>query len=298
MPFAVRIRVGRVLACVVLALGLGASAHAADPPRRVVSFNVCADQLVLALAEPGQIAALSPNAADPAMSTLAEEARAFPRVGRTAETIAPLDPDLVLVGPWDRPLTQRMLRALGFRTVPVDLINDIDGALVQIREIAALLGHPEKGAALEADIAAARARLVQARRPAAATALLVGNGGYTVGPASLAAALMAEAGLNPPPGAPSGYGGYVPLEALIKLRPDYLVMSNVVETPDGQGALYLTHPALRALYPPARRIILPGRLTVCGGPALVAAFDYLTDVVTRLQAGRQTLSRPPYATPR
>jgi iron complex transport system substrate-binding protein len=286
MLFALRRPAARVLACVVLALGLGASAHAADPPRRVVSFNVCADQLVLALAEPGQIAALSPNAADPAISVLADQARAFRQVGRTAETIAPLDPDLVLVGPWDRPLTQRMLRALGFRTVPVDLINDVDGALVQVRQIAALLGHPEKGAALEADIGAARARLAQARRSTPVTALLVGLGGYTVGPASLASALMAEAGLTPPPGAPSGYGGYVPLEALVTLRPDYLVMSSAIETPDGQGALYLTHPALRALYPPSRRIILPGHLTVCGGPVLVRAFDYLTGVVARLETSR------------
>src|SRR5262249_12392502 len=161
----------------------------------------------------------------------------------TAESIVPLNPDLVLVGPWDRSLTQRMLRALGYRMAKVDLINDIDGALAQIREVAALLGHPERAAALEADVAAARRRLAQAR-PAGAAGLRVGNSGYTVGPASLAAALMVEAGLRPPPGAPAGYGGYVPLERLITLRPDYLVMSSLIEDPDSQGALYLTHPAL------------------------------------------------------
>ena len=61
-------------------------------------------------------------------------------------------------------------------------------------------------------------------------------------------------------------------------------MSSAVETPDGQGALYLTHPALRALYPPEKRIVLPGRYTLCAGPSLVAAFDYLADVLTRLAA--------------
>jgi iron complex transport system substrate-binding protein len=290
-----------IAGALALLLVFDAPSRAADPPRRVVSFNVCADQLVLALADPGQIAALSPNAADPALSVLAEQARAFKLVGRTAETVAPIDPDLILVGTWDRPLTQQMLRALGFRMVPVELINDIDGALVQIRSVAALLGHPDKGVALEAEIASARARLARALRPAATTALLVGNGGYTVGPASLAAALMVETGLQPPRGAPTGYGGYVPLEKLIALRPDYLVMSSVVETPDGQGALYLAHPALRALYPPARRIILPSRYTLCGGPGLVAAFDYLTGVVTRLAAqsrnehARSQLPPPPKA---
>jgi iron complex transport system substrate-binding protein len=103
-----------------------------------------------------------------------------------------------------------------------------------------------------------------------------------VGPDSLAAALMAEAGLVPPAGALKGYGGYVPLERLIELKPDYLVMASMIEKEDGQGALYLTHPALRAMYPANRRIELPSRFTLCAGPSLIAAFEYLTDVVTKL----------------
>jgi len=63
-------------------------------------------------------------------------------------------------------------------------------------------------------------------------------------------------------------------------------MASAIETPDSQGALYLTHPALRALYPPARRILLPTRYTLCGGPSLVAALDYLTGVVRRLAPGQ------------
>jgi iron complex transport system substrate-binding protein len=127
-------------------------------------------------------------------------------------------------------------------------------------------------------------RLAPPPRPKSSSAMLVGNSGYTVGPESLAAALMREAGLMPPEGAPGGYGGYVPLEKLIMLRPDFLVMTSVVETPDGQGALYLTHPAMRALYPPEKRIVLPGRFTMCAGQPLVAALDYLTDVLTKLAA--------------
>ena len=82
-------------------------AVAADPPRRIASFNVCADQLVVALADPDQIVALSPNARDPAISVVTEKASRYPLLGRTAEAMVPLKPDLVLVGPWDRPLTQR-----------------------------------------------------------------------------------------------------------------------------------------------------------------------------------------------
>ena len=259
-------------------------ATAADPPRRVASFNVCADQLVIALADPDQIVALSPNARDPAISVVVDKAANYPLLGRTAEAMVPLKPDLVLVGPWDRPLTQRLLHVLGFRIVNVPLVYDLTTGYAQIREFAKLLGHPERGEALIADIEAARRRLAAAPRPKSSSAMLVGNSGYTVGPESLAAALMREASLTPPPGAPGGYGGYVPLEKLIMLRPDFLVMASIIETPDGQGTLYLTHPAMRALYPREKRIVLPSRFTLCAGPSLVAAFDYLTDVLSKLAA--------------
>jgi iron complex transport system substrate-binding protein len=277
-------RTAAVVAGILLATC--ASANAADPPRRIASFNVCADQLVVALADPSQIAGLSPYASDPAISVVADQARAYPRLALQAEAMVPLKPDLVLVGTWDRPLTQRMLRSLGFRVVGVDVVSDIAAGLAQIREVAALLGHPARGEALVAEVEAARRRLAAAPRPTALSALLIGNNGYTVGLDSLAGALLAEADLKPPPGAPAGYGGYVPLEKLIMLRPDYLVMASLVERPDSQGALYLTHPALRALYPPARRIVLPSRFTLCAGPSLVAAFDYLAGVLTKLAAER------------
>ena len=260
-------------------------AHA-QAPRRIASFNLCADQLVVALADPGQVIGLSPYASDPKISVVADKAQAFARLPLQAETLVPYQPDLVLVGTWDRPLTQRLLRSLGFRVVGLDTVSDLAAARAQIREIAALLGHPQRGEALIAEIDAAQRRLKAAPRPASSSALLIGNAGYTVGPDSLASALMAEAGLTPPRGAPTGYGGYVPLEKLLELRPDYLVMASLMEQPDGQGALYLTHPALRELYPPPRRIVLPSRFTLCAGPSLIGAFDYLTGVVTRLAAGR------------
>ena len=262
------------------------AAAQAEAPRRIASFNLCADQLVAALADREQVVGLSPYASDPRVSAIADRAHTFPSLPLQAEALVPHRPDLVLVGTWDRPLTQLMLRSLGYRVVGVDVVSGLDAARAQIREVAALIGHPSRGEALIADIETAHRRLLAARRPPSSTALLVGNGGYTVGPESLASALMTEAGLMPPPGALKGYGGYVPLERLIELRPDYLVMASLVDQPDGQGALYLTHPALRTLYPASKRIVLPARFTLCAGPSLIGAFDYLADVMTRLASPR------------
>jgi iron complex transport system substrate-binding protein len=255
-------------------------------PRRIVSFNICADQLVVALADPGQIAALSPYATDPTLSAVAEEAKAFRKIQWHAESTIPLNPDLVLVGPRDRSATQRLLRALGFRVVEVDFVSTIAQARTQIREVAALLGQAQRGEALLARLDAARARLAATAKPAASTALLVERSGYSEGASSLTAGIIAEAGLMPPRGAPPGIGGWVSLERLVAMHPDLLVTRSLVEEPRDQGSVYLTHPALKSLYPPARRIVLPGRYTLCGGPGLVAGMDHLADALAHLAVPR------------
>jgi iron complex transport system substrate-binding protein len=270
----------RTLIALCLGLTVGHAA-ASDAPRRVVSFNQCGDQLVLALADPEQIAGLSPYAADPTLSAVAEKAKAFPRLDWQAESTIALQPDLVLIGQNDRPVTKHILRAQGLRLYEIALISDLDAARRQIAEVAAVLGHPERGEKLIAELDAARMRLRAAQKPAFHTALLVNRGGYTAGEKSLAAALLAEAGLSPPPGAPPGYGGYVPLERLLMLRPDLIVLNNLPRESD-QGSYNLSHPALTALYPPERRIVLPPRYTICGGAALIEAFDYLAGLLARL----------------
>jgi iron complex transport system substrate-binding protein len=275
-------RMPRTLIAAILVL-LAAPALA-EAPRRVVSFNQCGDQLVLALADPQQIAGLSPYAVDPSLSAVAEQAKAFPRLDWQAESTIALAPDLVLIGQNDRPVTQHILRSQGLRLYQIALIDDLDTARRQIVEVAALLGHPERGEKLLAEFDAARARLHAAATRSFATALLVNRGGYTAGARSLAAALLAEGGLKPPPGAPAGYGGYVPLERLLMLRPDIIVLNSMPAGAKDQGSYNLSHPALDALYPPQRRIVLPPRYTICGGAALVAAFDYLAALLTRLPA--------------
>jgi iron complex transport system substrate-binding protein len=255
----------------------------AQAPRRVVSFNLCADQLVVALADPEQIAGLSPYAADPNLSVVADKARAFRRIDWQAEATIALSPDLVFVGSWDRSATRRMLRKLGFRMMEFDLTPDLASARQQITDVSAALGHPGRGERLIAALDAARARLDAVRLPYR-TALVLERGGFTAGPDSLAATLLAAAGLRPPLGAPSGYGGFLSLEKLLVLRPDLVFLKDPPAQPSDQGALFFTHPALQALYPASRRIALPTRFTMCGGPALVAAFDYLAEALARLAA--------------
>ena len=269
----------RVAAALLILLGVAPAW--ADTPRRIVSFNLCADQLVVALADSEQIVALSPYAHDRHLSVVAERARRFKTLDWSAESTVALGPDLVLVGPNDRRETRSMLAGLKIPVVNVALVTDIATARAQILSVAALLGHPDRGAEMVRALDAARARLAAVARSFARTALVVERGGYVEGPQSLVATLLAEAGFRPPVGAPPGYGGYMSLENLLVTRPDVLVLKDPPLQAEDQGALFFTHPAISALYPPERRVAVSTRYTLCGGPALIEALDYLTDMLTR-----------------
>ena len=81
-----------------LTLWVGASAAFADAPARVVSMNLCTDQLAMLLAAPGQLISVSHLASDPMASTMVAEAQAYPVNRGGAEQILLMEPDLVLAG--------------------------------------------------------------------------------------------------------------------------------------------------------------------------------------------------------
>lgn len=280
-----------LFAAIVSALGVAApSAHADTPPKRIVSFNLCADQLLLALADPGQIAGLSPYAVNPLLSVMTDTAAPFPRLDWDAESVVNLAPDLVLGGPSHRPI-HAMLSAMGIRVVDVALVRSLADARRQAIEVGKLIGHPARGEALARQIEQAEARLAAAALKPPLTALVIQREGYREGPASLASAMLSIAGLRPPDRASSGaggfmaaeQGGFVSLEHLLTSGPDVLVLQDPPRQARDQGALFITHPALLARYGPNRRIDLPERYTLCGGPPLIEGLDYLAKAITALK---------------
>ena len=256
--------------------------RAAEPPKRVVSFNLCADQLLLTLADPAQIAALSPYATDATLSVTAKQAEAFPKIDWNSESVVNLAPDLVLSGFSDRP-TQAILAATGLRVVQVALVRNLAEARAQVREIAALLGHPERGEILAEKLRRAESDLKAVALKPPRTAIVLQREGYTEGTESLVASMLAAAGLMPPPNARGGIGGFMDMETLLTAGPDILVLQETASHASDQGALFLTHPALRARYDETKRINLPSRYTLCVGPALLEGLGVLKDALKKLR---------------
>ncbi len=264
---------------------LAQGAFASGAPQRIVSINMCADELLLALADPSQIVALSPYAADPTMSFLADKAAKVRHDAAAAETVVALHPDLVLAGSFNDPATLGMLTRLGYRLDLLDAPHSIDESIAQIRKVAALTGHVERGAALVDRIEAARkAALSAAKGRPHPTAVVYQRRGYVTGGDTLTGELLSIAGFANDGGRLAGKtGGFVSLERLVANHPDLIVVTTPDPSAVDQGSALLSHPALRALYPVSRRIVLPQRLVVCGGPSLPAALAQVTREAARVE---------------
>ena len=257
------------------------------PPSRVVSINVCADQYLLALADPDQIAALSPFAADHGLAFFADRVGDTPLTSGHAEAVMTLSPDLVIAGTFTKRATRSLLRRLGFPVIEVAPARSWDDVRDQTRMMAEVLGHPERAepwiAALDSAVQAADGVL---DRPAAADrlrALHYQRRGYVTGTDTLMDQLLRAGGLANA-AAEVGVSSVRPvsLERVVELRPDLLVSDLPEIQLTDVGIDLLRHPALGRATPDQLQIILPQRLTVCGGPSLVEAIATLRAVVAGL----------------
>lgn len=251
----------------------------ADAPRRIVSANLCADQLLLALADPAQIASLSPLAHDPGISYLHERATMFPVNRGHAEDVVRREADLVLVSPFDSRNMRALLEARGVAFFGVAPWTSLADGKSQVRALAERIGQAERGEALIAQIDAALAR-ARAQLPPRRTSLALERRGYLPGVGSLLVDVVQQLGLVELSGeAASGGEGFIGLEKLIRLRPDYLIVSDIAGGVEDQGQAFLVHPALAAYYPFERRIDAPSRLTLCGGPSTPELIDALASEI-------------------
>ena len=126
-----------------------------------------------------------------------------------------------------------MLTRLGYRVELFDAPRSIDESIAQIRDVAALVGHPERGAALIDRIEAARAAAVAAAsgRPQP-TAAVYQRRGYVTGGDTLTGELLSIAGFANDGGALAGTtGGFVPLEKLVAEHPDFIVVARPTRAP-------------------------------------------------------------------
>jgi iron complex transport system substrate-binding protein len=275
-----------LLAGIAMSVGFGGAVQAAGP--RIASINVCTDQLLLTLADPDQILGLSPYSRDASQSALAERARRYPALSGGAEDVLVLRPDIVVAGAYDRRATRDLLKQHGVRVAEFNVVPDSLAEIKdQIRAMGELVQHPDRA---QGEIARLDAAITRAHRAAQRPyrVLPLWRRGWVSGSGSLIGLLFAEAGLtNAARDLGIESGGFASLESIVHLQPDLLLVSEAGDVAEDEGSALLLHPALEKFYPPGKRIVLPERLTVCGGSALADGFDLLTAELVRIERGRR-----------
>lgn len=261
---------------IALTMALSSAAPAAAP-ERVLSMNLCTDQMALLLAAPGQLISVSALAQDPAHSAMAEAARALPANHGLAEEIWLMRPDLVLAGRYTAQETVRLLTRMGVRVEVFAPETDLEAVPASLRRMGAILGREAEAEAMAADFAARLAALAVpdgAPRPRAA---LYAADGYTSGSASLSGRILAAAGYdNVADAAGIGAGGYLTLEELVLSAPDLVVESRRLPGHSRAEAL-LDHPALTTLKDRADAAVLSDADWVCGTPQVLSAIAALKE---------------------
>jgi iron complex transport system substrate-binding protein len=254
----------------VPAFELAAYAAGADAPSRIVSANLCADRLVLALADRDKIVSVSHFATDQTLSTVAEQAEGLTPNHADAEEIASMHPDLVIFGQYTQRANSDMLKSLGYSVYMLPHPRDLAAMRKTIMDLAARLGVPERGQAMVAEIDAKLAAL-PVHQPAKAAFYTAG--GWTSGKPSLADDLLKRMGAsNIATEAGLGSSGTLPLETLVAAGPQLIIFETLGTRGKEQVSLasqLLDHPALAERG--VRRLDMPMKLWDCADASIVDA---------------------------
>lgn len=250
----------------------------AGAPKRVVSQTVGTDEMLMALADPGQIAALSVLARDPDYCFDAAGAAKLPQLAASdAEAILRFHPDLVLMASYSRPETVAQIRRAGVAVILIDRFDTFEDTCADLREIGRAVGHAERAEAIIAQMRARTAALEARLKGVAPTRLLAPSSyGYIAGSGTTFDDLCTRAGaVNV--AAEAGYKGHAPIpaEKILAWKVDDLVL----EGSDRGAALARLLQTAPFRYMEAARagrcVLLPEALLSTVSQHRVDAYEYM-----------------------
>ena len=279
--------IAKRLAAASLAFIMTLGAAGADErPKRIVSTNVCADQLVMLLADPADILSVSSLASDPEVSNLSREAARYPVNHARAEEIVRLSPDLVVGDVQTGRHANALARSIG---VPVHLVG-WPSSIADVERIITALGNVVGQPARAAGIIDGMRRRMGPARPASVTALVYEPNGLTTGKGTLSDDVLAHAGLRNIAGSLSSDAyAPVPLERVIANPPSLLVMDESYTASSSRAQALLRHPAFVSLKDRTAIYRMKSRLLLCPGPWVAEAVVALAD---RRDALAPSLAKP------
>lgn len=254
-------------------------------PAHIVSINLCADDALLRIAEPRNIAAVTWLSRDPYVSSVSALARAVPIHHGSREEIVLSRPDVVIASTFNsRPMVS-FLRHANIPVVELPIPNSVAEVRTQIRDVAKLVGEEARGETIVTEMD----RRLAAIPPATTQlrAVVLNPDGFPVGAGTLMDDAMRHAGLiNVAAQLKFAKYDQVPLELVVANAVDLMVVSSSRDGPPALITDVLRHPVLAGQARHTRVVVIPSRFFTCGGPTVVELIERLRDAA-QPRAGSQ-----------
>jgi iron complex transport system substrate-binding protein len=252
------------------------AAEASHQPQRIVSLNLCADEMVLRLADRRNIASITWLSRNPDNSNVAQLARDVSVNHGMAEEIIPLRPDLIIAGKYTTRTTVALLKRAGMSTMDLDVPRAFDEVRRQYRDLAAALGEGAKGDRIVAQLDARLAAVTVVSPPTRPKAIVLNPNGYSAGKGSLIDEIITRAGLeNAAVALGLGEYGQISLETVVMNAIDILIVSSSRDGAPSIATDMLRHPVLSRQSKRTHVVVMPNRLWDCSGPDLAEAVERL-----------------------
>jgi iron complex transport system substrate-binding protein len=287
-------RRSRVLGLATLALSTSV-VPATEAPRRVVSLNLTADELLVEMLPPGRLVAVTRWADDADMSNVAGRVPAMAtRLPRAdLERLIALRPDLVVVSEYTDADFLRLLEKSGLRHHRMSGLDSLAGIRTAIVDLGRAVGTPDAATRLTGRFDAVLAQLTQRLAGVTRPRVLYWADPHTAGDGTAIGSLVEAAGATNV-GRELGLRGIVPLagERAFAADPDAFLVTK------GSGAAMALrrHPLLSRT-----RAVREGRIVEMPNHLLVALSDRAADaawwLASRLHPARVPEPAPPPSVP-
>ncbi len=258
-------------ATAALLIGAAGPAAAQTKPQRIVSLNVCTDELLLDLVRPDRIASLTYLSRSPSNSYLWPQARRVPVNHGLAEEVLAEHPDLVLAGTYTTTATRAVLKQIGMPLLALEPAENFEGIRTITRRVAAAVGESARGERLIAGMNAELAALANTKPKRLIRVAGWDGSGSVPGKGSLFDAILTAAGgTNIASAADGDRRNSFDIEQLLMARPDVLAFGADGATTPSLRTDSNQHPLVTQLYA-HRRISYPEALYSCGVPESAGA---------------------------
>ncbi len=261
-------------ACALFFVVLPAFVMAAEKPQKIVSLNLCTDQLLMMLVAPDRIAAVSYLAQQPESSVMAGFAASLPITYGGGEDVIMLQPDLVLAGTYSTRATVNMLRKLKYNVAVLEPARTLSDIEKNIAIIARLVGEVEKGSQLIKQVREKLSDKPSTKNSDTPTAALVYANSYTSGTGTLANQIVTKGGFKNL-GQRLGLSGTarISLESLLVEKPEAIILGRTGFGKKDMAHQVFQHPALKKILAKTKSMILSDTYWVCGTPYTLTAVE-------------------------